>query len=88
MIKIEEVVTFIKHSKQEAILLAASLGEAEIHALHITNGFALAPKPVGYMVVENRKQKAAMATLERLGYTYHGGEAWKPPLGEVKEKNT
>jgi len=88
MIKIEEVVTFIKQSKQEAILLAASLGEAEIHALHIMNGFSPAPKPVGYMVVENRKQNAAMATLERLGYTYHGGEEWKPPLGKLKDKNT
>lgn len=25
---------------------------------------------------------AAVATLERLGYTYHGGELWKPPLGK------
>ncbi len=28
---------------------------------------------------------AAMRTLERLGYTYHGGEEWKPPLGEPKD---
>lgn len=24
---------------------------------------------------------AALATLKHLGYTYHGGEQWKPPLG-------
>ena len=24
---------------------------------------------------------AAMNTLKALGYTYHGGETWKPPLG-------
>ena len=24
---------------------------------------------------------AAVRTLTRLGYTYHGGEEWKPPLG-------
>lgn len=28
-------------------------------------------------------QVAAVKTLERLGYTYHGGEAWKPPLGQT-----
>lgn len=26
--------------------------------------------------------KAAKATLINLGYTYHGGEMWKPPLGQ------
>ena len=25
---------------------------------------------------------AAVATLKSLGYTYHGGEQWKPPLGK------
>lgn len=25
--------------------------------------------------------KAAIRTLEHLGYTYHGAEYWKPPLG-------
>jgi hypothetical protein len=24
---------------------------------------------------------AARRTLEQLGYTWHGGELWKPPLG-------
>lgn len=26
--------------------------------------------------------QAAVATLKALGYTYHGGEVWKPPLGK------
>lgn len=28
---------------------------------------------------------AAIKTLENLGYTYHGGELWKPPLGKRPE---
>lgn len=27
------------------------------------------------------EQTAAVRTLQLLGYTYHGGELWKPPLG-------
>lgn len=27
----------------------------------------------------DRSKDAAIKTLERLGYTYHGGEEWKPP---------
>jgi len=30
----------------------------------------------------DRSKEAAIKTLERLGYTYHSGEEWKPPLGE------
>lgn len=26
-------------------------------------------------------EQAAVRTLEQRGYTYHGGELWKPPLG-------
>lgn len=29
------------------------------------------------------KGDAAAATLERMGYTYHGGQLWKPPLGKA-----
>ena len=31
-----------------------------------------------------QKHDAAIKTLEHLQYTYHGGEYWKPPLGELK----
>lgn len=33
------------------------------------------------VISEQPAYKAAIATLEHLGYTYHGGEMWKPPLG-------
>ena len=29
-----------------------------------------------------RAMEAAVKTLENKGYTYHGGEIWKPPLGK------
>lgn len=29
----------------------------------------------------DKKRLAAVRTLEFAGYTYHGGEHWKPPLG-------
>lgn len=32
-------------------------------------------------------EAAARRTLERMGYTYHGGEAWKPPLGPAPNFN-
>lgn len=28
------------------------------------------------------KAEVAVKTLENKGYTYHGGEQWKPPIGE------
>lgn len=31
------------------------------------------------------KHTAAVSTLERLGYTYCGGEQWKPPLGQAPD---
>ena len=34
--------------------------------------------------VRNPEFDAAVETLKSLGYVYHGGELWKPPLGEPK----
>lgn len=31
------------------------------------------------------KMVAAYNTLKKMGYTYHGGELWKPPLGEAPD---
>lgn len=31
---------------------------------------------------------AAIKTLQHLGYTYHGGELWKPPLGNKTPDDT
>lgn len=28
---------------------------------------------------------SAIKTLDKLGYTYHGGELWKPPIGDTPE---
>ena len=34
------------------------------------------------MILRGHRQRiAAVRTLERMGYTYHDGELWKPPLG-------
>lgn len=33
-----------------------------------------------YLNAGTAKDKAAIATLERLGYKYHGGEQWEPPI--------
>lgn len=44
------------------------------------------PPKDGEEAVEQTEAKAAaaMRTVIDLGYTYHGGELWKPPLGDVK----
>lgn len=33
------------------------------------------------------KQNSAVKTLEALGYTYNGGELWKPPIGKTPDFN-
>ena len=49
--RIEQVITFIKATREEAISLAYEIGGGEIHALHIQKGFAEpAEKPVGFLV--------------------------------------
>ena len=35
--------------------------------------------------VVSDEQEAAIRTLTFLGYTYHGAEQWKPPLGKKPE---
>jgi hypothetical protein len=35
--------------------------------------------------MDESKLLAAQKTLERMGYTYHGGEQWKPPLGQAPD---
>ena len=43
--------------------------------------------PIDHFVadVEAAQAQAALRTLEGLGYTYHGGDQWKPPLGPVPD---
>ena len=60
-VHIEEVVTFIKATREEAVTLAYEIGGGEVHALYIQRGFeSPAEKPVGYYV---------MPTKEWLGLT-------------------
>jgi hypothetical protein len=35
-------------------------------------------------MIITQKDISAVATLTLLGYTYHGGELWKPPLGKPR----
>lgn len=37
------------------------------------------------MTFDTDKATAAIATLEALGYTWAGGEQWKPPLGPSED---
>jgi hypothetical protein len=54
--RIQEDVTFIKATREEAITLANDIvGDAEVHALVIQKGFTANPEPVGYMVVQKEK---------------------------------
>lgn len=56
MKKIQEAVTFIKATREEAITLANDIvGDAEVHALVVQKGFTANPEPVGYMVVEKKE---------------------------------
>lgn len=50
-----------------------------------TKIYSMSPPELGVAFAEIstilRAQQAATHTLERAGYTYHGGELWKPPVG-------
>ena len=57
-VKIEEIVTFIKATREEAVTLAYEIGGGEVHALHIQRGFsAPAEKPIGYLVLPFKRDK-------------------------------
>jgi hypothetical protein len=57
--------------------------ESRREAINRWNGFAAitAAKAAQPESVEGGTQ--AVDTLLRMGYTYHGGQLWKPPLGEL-----
>ena len=55
-VEINEVVTFIQATREEAIGLAYDIGGGNVHALHIQRGFNRpAEKPVGYLVLPLEK---------------------------------
>ena len=80
MKKINEAVTFIKASREEAITLANDIvGDAEVHALYIQKGFIVSPQPVGYMVVPYDTPPAAQPEQEPVAwmvYTMDGQSAY------------
>lgn len=41
----------------------------------------------GHFEDENKRLQSAARTLERIGYKDHGGELWKPQLGECPDFN-
>lgn len=53
-IKIEEIVTFIKATREEAIALAYEIGGGEVHELRLMKGFSPATAPVGYLVLPHK----------------------------------
>jgi hypothetical protein len=68
--KIEEAVTFIKATREEAITQAYEMGGGEVHALHISKGFSTpANKPVGYFVVPTKRKWEKLAEEEITGLT-------------------
>ena len=34
-------------------------------------------------LADDEKTKSAIKSLEKYGYTYHGGELWRPPFGKA-----
>ena len=55
-VEINEIVTFIKATREEALALAYDIGGGEVHALHIQRGFGMpTEKPVGYLVLPLEK---------------------------------
>jgi hypothetical protein len=64
--KIQEAVTFIKASREEAITLANDIvGDSEVHALFIQEGFFVSEEPVGYMVVPLAKEWVGLTDDEK-----------------------
>ena len=55
-VEIQEFLTFIKATREEALALAYDIGGGQVHALHIQSGFGMpAAKPVGYLVLPLEK---------------------------------
>ena len=102
MKKIQEAVTFIQATKEEAMALANDIvGDADVHALVIQKGFTANPEPVGYMVVPLAKEWVGLTDddvylLETLHAPpihpdFVGGDDWgefvRAIEAKLKEKN-
>ena len=81
--QIQEAVTFIKATQEEAITLANDIvGDAEVHALVVQKGFTANPEPVGYMVVPKEAPVGWFAYEQkmRLWFETNQGEDDSVPL--------
>lgn len=89
MKKIQEAVTFIKATREEAITLANDIvGDAEVHALVVQKGFTANPEPVGYMVVE-KKEWVGLTDEEKRQILLDDPIDWINTIeAKLKEKNT
>ena len=64
-VEINEVVTFIKATREEAVALAYDIGGGEVHALHIQRGLGMpAENPVGYLVVPLKREWVGLTDYE------------------------
>ena len=64
-VEINEIVTFIKATREEALALAYDIGGGEVHALHIQGGFGMpAEKPVGYLVLPLKREWVGLTDNE------------------------
>ena len=88
MKKIQEAVTFIKATREEAITLAHDIvGDAEVHALVIQKGFTANPEPVGYMVV-GKKEWVGLTDEEKRQILLDDPIDWINAIeAKLKEKN-
>ena len=97
-VEINEIVTFIKATREEALALAYDIGGGEVHALHIQGGFGMpAEKPVGYLVLPLKREWVGLSDEEKYdvldGATGDGGRVYYDTLfrsyeAKLKEKNT
>jgi hypothetical protein len=93
MKKIQEAVTFIKATKEEAMALVNNIvGDAEVHALVIQKGFTANPEPVGYMVV-GKKEWVGLTDEEIKDIVWNmpyepGQDEIRAIEAKLKERNT
>ena len=93
---IQEVVTFVQATKEEAVTLAHDIvGDANVHALVIHKGLTTNPEPVAYMVEALREWRGLpdMEVFDLADKHLYGGENYailsfyQAIESKLKEKN-
>lgn len=69
----------------DIIKLAREAGMNDGYSLNDAKLRRFAELATAPLRAENEAAQSAVKTLEQLGYTYHGGELWKPPLGKAPD---